>query len=51
MQLTAAERDYAEAAAIFGAMQDEGRIEGTDRETFERVRADLDRVRQNLAKP
>jgi non-specific serine/threonine protein kinase/serine/threonine-protein kinase len=47
--LTAAERDYAEAAAIFGAMQDEGRIEGTDRETFERVRADLDRVRRDLA--
>jgi len=48
--LTAAERDYAEAVAIFGAMQDEGLIEGTDRQTFERVRADLDRVKQSLAK-
>jgi eukaryotic-like serine/threonine-protein kinase len=47
--LTAAERDYGEAAAIFGTMQDEGSIEGTDRQTFERVRADLDRVRQDLA--
>jgi tetratricopeptide (TPR) repeat protein len=47
--LTSAERDYAEAAAIFGTMQDEGLIEGTDRQTFERVRSDLDRVRKDLA--
>ena len=47
--LIAAERDYAEAAALMGTLQEEGAIEGTDRQTFERIRADLDRVRRELA--
>ena len=47
--LTAAERDYAEAAAIMGKLQEEGAIEGTDRQTLERIRADLDRVRRELS--
>jgi eukaryotic-like serine/threonine-protein kinase len=47
--LTSAERDYAEAAAIFGKLQQEGVIQGTDQETFDRIRTELDRVRRELA--
>jgi hypothetical protein len=46
--LVAAERDYGEAAAILGRLQEQGLIEGTDRQTLERIRTDLDRVRQQL---
>jgi hypothetical protein len=47
--LSSAERDYAEAAAIMAQLEEEGAIEGTDRQTFERIRTDLDRVRRELA--
>ena len=47
--LTAAERDYAEAASLMGKLQEEGAIEGTDRQTFERIRTELDSVRRELA--
>jgi serine/threonine protein kinase/tetratricopeptide (TPR) repeat protein len=46
--LTAAERDYAEAAAIMGKLQEEGAIEGTDLSTLQRIRADLEAVRREL---
>ena len=46
--LTAAERDYAEAASLMSKLQEEGAVEGTDRQTFERIRTELDSVRREL---
>ena len=48
--LTAAERDYAEAAGLMGKLQQEGAVDGTDRDTLERIRRDHERVRQLLLK-
>jgi non-specific serine/threonine protein kinase/serine/threonine-protein kinase len=46
--LAAAERDFAEAVALMEQLMNQGALEGTDRKTLERVRADLDSVRRQL---
>jgi non-specific serine/threonine protein kinase/serine/threonine-protein kinase len=46
--LAAAERDFAEAEAIMGKLQEEGAIEGTDLATLQRIRKDLESVRREL---
>jgi tetratricopeptide (TPR) repeat protein len=46
--LTAAERDYAEAVSIMSELQSGGSIDGTDLDTLARVRKDLDGVRAEL---
>jgi hypothetical protein len=47
--LTVAERDHGEAVSIMGTLQEEGAIEGTDRQTLDRIRKNLDGVRRELA--
>lgn len=48
--LRSAERDYAEALQIMTTLQEQGDIEGTDLETLEKARRELEAVRQEPAR-
>jgi hypothetical protein len=48
--LAAAERDYAEAVKLLTSLDQEGAIEGTDRETLENARKELARIREESRK-